>query len=73
MDWLISSVRHAGMDCRHPDSQDASENIHVNCCLDWTKSSSAIFSKEVTKSTREENKLWKDFIFLRRILFTGRL
>ena len=26
----IGSLRHAGMDCRHPGSQDASGNIHVN-------------------------------------------
>ena len=26
----ISSLRHAGMDCRHLGPQDASEQIHVN-------------------------------------------
>jgi hypothetical protein len=26
----ISSLRHAGMDCRHPGPQDASAHIHVN-------------------------------------------
>ena len=26
----ISSLRHAGMDCRHLGPQDASEHIHVN-------------------------------------------
>jgi hypothetical protein len=25
----ISSFRHAGMDCRHPGPQDASEHIHA--------------------------------------------
>ena len=26
----IGSLRHAGMDCRHPGPQDASGHIHVN-------------------------------------------
>jgi hypothetical protein len=29
----ISSLRHAGMDCRHPGPQDASGHIHVNLGL----------------------------------------
>ncbi len=53
------------MDCRHPGSQDASGDIHVNpgssapCWNDEierlpgpTKSPSTLFSKEVTKSTK---------------------
>jgi hypothetical protein len=65
----ISSLRHAGRDCRHPGSQDASGDIHVNlgsstpCWNDeiegsaWTNRgpSTAKYSKEARRTRRFES------------------
>jgi hypothetical protein len=65
----ISSLCHAGRDCRHPGSQDVSGGIHVNlgsstpCWNDeiegsaWTNRgpSSTIFSKEARRTRRSES------------------
>ena len=59
-------LRHAGMDGRHPDAQDASGDIHVGLdsstpcwndgiegvVLRLTQASTRVFSKEVAKSTK---------------------
>jgi hypothetical protein len=57
-------LRHAGMDGRHPGSQDASEDIHaLHAGMTETRSRTKtdrgppplVFSKEITKATKDGN------------------